>query len=290
MPLISAAHIQENQTNVSIPCTSKQFLESFKRSANVASTNAPLTELFVVNESVPSNSKRQNESPESEITDSQTKKKPNLQPNPFAIQKVRITLKRAMMTSHDDSSSPKRRRLQEKIKTLKCDIKNRTKKIKTLNQKVRRKSKRITTLKNMIQVLSSKGYIDDDHTDKIKSLIGPQFDILERQLLKAQNQPRPKEYSSKIRQFAMNLNFYSPKAYTYVRETFDSCLPHPRTISSWYKGTDCNPGFTTEAFQALKLASNNAIQNGQRIYVNLVLDEMAIRQHLDWEPSKGLSF
>ena len=68
----------------------------------------------------------------------------------------------------------------------------------------------------------------------------------------------------------MNLHFYSPKAY-YVRETFGSCLPHPKTLSSWYKIYNCNPGFSQEAFMVLKLTAEEAAKIDQKLICNLVL-------------------
>ncbi|KAJ3631659.1 hypothetical protein MTP99_012775 [Tenebrio molitor] len=53
-------------------------------------------------------------------------------------------------------------------------------------------------------------------------------------------------------------------------------LPHPSTIQKWYLTVNAGPGFTQEAFDALK---NKADRNP---IVNLTVDEMAIREHLHW--------
>lgn len=40
------------------------------------------------------------------------------------------------------------------------------------------------------------------------------------------------QYPPELRSFALTLHFYSLKAYDYVRETFDTCLPHPSTLQN----------------------------------------------------------
>lgn len=58
-------------------------------------------------------------------------------------------------------------------------------------------------------------------------------------------------------------------------------LPHPKTISAWYKGLDCNPGFTTEALDAIRLRVK---QNPEkRLFCAVAIDEMAIRKFLEWD-------
>jgi len=37
-------------------------------------------------------------------------------------------------------------------------------------------------------------------------------------------------YSPEVRKFAVTLQYYSPRAYTYVRKTFKNKLPHTRTL------------------------------------------------------------
>lgn len=41
---------------------------------------------------------------------------------------------------------------------------------------------------------------------------------------------RKKKYSPELRTFALTLQFYSSKAYRYVRKTFNNLLPEPSTI------------------------------------------------------------
>ncbi|XP_039309077.1 uncharacterized protein LOC105204459 [Solenopsis invicta] len=55
-----------------------------------------------------------------------------------------------------------------------------------------------------------------------------------------------KKYSEELRKFALTLNFYSSKAYEYVRKTFKNLLPERSTIRKWYSVINGRPGFTDE--------------------------------------------
>jgi len=89
----------------------------------------------------------------------------------------------------------------------------------------------------------------------------------------------PKKYSLAIRQFALSLHFFSPKAYQYVRKQFITVLPHTRTLRKWYSHVDANPGFTNEALKSLTL---KATHSKTPIYCSIMFGEMAIRQHLEF--------
>jgi len=61
---------------------------------------------------------------------------------------------------------------------------------------------------------------------------------------------------------------------------FDTCLPHPRTLEKWYSSVDGKPGFTEAAFCALQARA--AAQNDSLVCA-LLVDEMAIRQQIEWD-------
>jgi hypothetical protein len=52
--------------------------------------------------------------------------------------------------------------------------------------------------------------------------------------------PLPRKYDENVRKFSVTLHYYSPRAYKYVRKHFDNCLPHIRTLASWYCTTYSN--------------------------------------------------
>lgn len=86
------------------------------------------------------------------------------------------------------------------------------------------------------------------------------------------------KYSPALRMFALALQFYSTKAYNYVRETFECSLPHPSTITKWYSSINGEPGFTGKAMNAIRAKANEAKTNNEQLLCNLVVDEMAIRE------------
>lgn len=52
-------------------------------------------------------------------------------------------------------------------------------------------------------------------------------------------------------------------------------MPHPSTISEWCRVVDGKPGFTKEAFEAIKFKNRE-----QLVILNLVLDEMSIKKEM----------
>ncbi|CAH2089020.1 unnamed protein product [Euphydryas editha] len=83
------------------------------------------------------------------------------------------------------------------------------------------------------------------------------------------------KYAPKFRKFCLTLHFYSPKAYNYLRTKFESCLPHPKTISKWYSNIDGSPGLTEDAFKIFKAKRS---QSDKNMTCALIAAEMAIRQ------------
>ena len=80
--------------------------------------------------------------------------------------------------------------------------------------------------------------------------------LLKRQIAKHSHQSSESRYSPALRSFALTFHLYSPHAHRYVRKMFDTCLPHPRTISKWYQQVDGQPGFTNLSFSDLKIKAD----------------------------------
>ena len=107
----------------------------------------------------------------------------------------------------------------------------------------------------------------------MKHLSKSKADLLKRQLQKNWGKFIPRTYSPDLRYFSLTLHYYSPRAYTYVRESFNSCLPHPKTIYKWYKTVDGEPGFNIEALNAIKTFVNHA---NYTVVDCIVYDEMSL--------------
>ena len=82
---------------------------------------------------------------------------------------------------------------------------------------------------------------------------GTTLEILNRQLTTKGKPGRGIKYSSELKSFALTLQFYSSKAYDYVRKSLNYALPDKSVIRSWYSKISAGPGFTKPAFSALKV-------------------------------------
>lgn len=162
----------------------------------------------------------------------------------------------------------------------------RKRKLVLLQKKIARKERRISSIKAIIDDLQRKKLMDQESLDTILRLGGPQ-ELYSRLNKKSLKKALPKKYSEELKVFALTLHYYSPAAYKYVRRTFNTCLPHTRTISRWYQTVNGLPGFTSEAFEALRL---KAAGSTNKLICSLIMEEMAIRQHEEWVPSQGKSF
>ncbi|RVE39863.1 hypothetical protein evm_015487, partial [Chilo suppressalis] len=129
---------------------------------------------------------------------------------------------------------------------------------------------------------------ESSRTPKIKriqcSVAHPSYDKFQMELFNrivkntGQKKINHDKYPPELRAFAITLHFYSPKAYTYVRNKFNLALPHPRVIRSWYSTVNADPGFSQEAFRSLKLKSEIFKQNGEKLVCALILDEMSLKR------------
>lgn len=183
-------------------------------------------------------------------------------------------------------TSPGKIKLKRALEESEMKLEVYRKKIKILHQCKRRLVKKNNDLKDILAELRKKNLMSDASLDVIETSAGGISDLLKRKIAKKTGIPLPKCYSPRLRSFALTLHFYSPKAYSYVRRTFDTCLPHPRTLEKWYQSINGEPGFTEEAFNALRQKVNAALQEGKPSPCALVMDEMAIKQYTEFDGEK----
>ncbi|CAI6351614.1 unnamed protein product [Macrosiphum euphorbiae] len=90
--------------------------------------------------------------------------------------------------------------------------------IKNLQQGIRRKDKKIKNLVGLIASMSSKGLIDNQSeqllTDRLE---GVSKELFSNELLNKGRKATGFRYSKVIKEFAITLNYYSPKALKYCR-------------------------------------------------------------------------
>lgn len=162
---------------------------------------------------------------------------------------------------------------------MRSQLSSSRKKIKVLQQSKRRLLKRTADLKTVITHLRQKDIISSESSVILHNSAGGINDLIKRRAAKVGGIGHVNTYSPELRSFALTLHFYSPHAYRYVRKMFDTCLPHPRTISRWFQTIDGTPGFTTEALNALKMR----VDSGRNLVCSLMMDEIAIRQQVEWD-------
>lgn len=147
-----------------------------------------------------------------------------------------------------------------------------------------RRKKRITSLKQIIVDIKRKYAFSTDAITVLEStLSGVPLALMKRMVnnLKTNKGVAKWEFPKEIRSFAMTLQFYSSKAYNYVRRTFDIMLPAPSTIRSWMAKVDCYPGFTQAALDALKIRAEKFKRiHSQPLMGCLMLDEMALKKEI----------
>lgn len=131
--------------------------------------------------------------------------------------------------------------------------------------------------------MKQKNLLNTEQLDILQDLGTFNKQLLKRQISRIKKSRGSKMYEPELRIFALTLHFYSPRAYTYVRKKFNTALPHPKTICKWYKSVNGEPGFNKEALESIK---TRAEQVDYPLYGALIFDEMAIRQHIEYDGKK----
>lgn len=175
----------------------------------------------------------------------------------------------------------------EVIKRKNLAILTRDRTIARVRQRSYRAGKRVTKLKNIIKDLKEKFNMNQESCSMLEGISQTSNFLVRRQIQKSQGKRLKKKYDEKLRAFALSLHYISPRAYEYVRQQFDTCLPHPKTLARWYKTVNAEPGFCTEAFNAIKLYCN---ANDGPILASLMVDSMSIKQDVKWDGTKHVGY
>ena len=182
------------------------------------------------------------------------------------------------------------RRLKRKLDDVIDKAESQRKKLKSSQKKIGRLEKEVTTLTQVVSDLKEKHLINSECAALLETAFsGVPLELMKR-LLTQKEKKNPGAYPPELRSFAMTLKFYSAKAYNYVRESFNLGLPCASVIRSWYSSMNGEPGFTKDAMTALKAKVLAAKRDGQEVVCALMLDEMAIRKHVEWDGKKFRGF
>lgn len=133
------------------------------------------------------------------------------------------------------------KRLQAQSRRLKRRLENMEQLLKTLEEKFNISNENLTCLKyTNVEVCNSCVESIQLHTlySSIRLMLSFYYfqvqELIKRQAKSEESGFVSKnKYSPQLRCFALTLHYYSPKAYDYVRKTFNTSLPHPRTLRKW---------------------------------------------------------
>ena len=103
--------------------------------------------------------------------------------------------------------------------------------------------------------------------------------MFENSLKNGKCTPKKRRYTQDMKEFALTLYFYSPRAYNYVRGILH--LPHPSMLRKWSASVNCQPGFLSEVFKSLAVEAQKSAGMKE---CALILDGMAIRKQTMYHP------
>ncbi|XP_048484643.1 uncharacterized protein LOC125490210 [Plutella xylostella] len=172
--------------------------------------------------------------------------------------------------------TPKKAKLRKQLRKKIALQKRYILKIQSLRRKNLRLKKKLASFKQILETLKTERYINDDTHDVLSSNVFA-ADLYAKMKKKIQGKSKKpaSKYEPEFRKFCLTLHFLSPNAYRYIRNKFETCLPHPKTISKWYANIDGSPGLTDDAFKILEAKRK---QSNAYMTCALIADEMAIRQ------------
>ena len=184
----------------------------------------------------------------------------------------------------------KSRRLRNQVYGLVDKVDGMKKKLKSSQTKTRRRNRKVSTLASVVSELKEKSLINSDCAALLETTFSGVPRELMKRLVSQKKKKNPGAYPLELRSFAMTLKFYSAKAYNYVWKSFDLGLPHPTVIRSWYSSMNGEPGFIENALAALKAKVLAAKRDNQEVVCALMLDEMSIRKHVEWDGKRFRGF
>ena len=152
-------------------------------------------------------------------------------------------------------------------------IPNLVRKVNTLKHKVRRLDKKARVQKNLLGILQQENKIQ---SAKLSSIDGCLEELVDNEM-KNRCRKTNRKYSEKIKEFALTMYYYSPKAYAYLRSVFK--LPNARTLRRWLETVECEPGFLKDVIE--NMSNRTHVANAY----SLVIDSMAIRKQLSLDNS-----
>ena len=176
-------------------------------------------------------------------------------------------------SGNEVNSQPKKQDPEITNKKLKSKIRN-------LRQQLRRSKKKMTKMEDIINNLQQNLIIKSEIADELHaSFYKLQLSIFYNTKNNTNKSPCGRRYTDDIKEFALTLNYYSPKAYQYVRSILP--LPNPSLIRKW--SSSCEPGFLVESFESL---TKDLKSSPTKKDCCMIIDAMSIRKQAEWDVKK----
>ena len=133
-------------------------------------------------------------------------------------------------TNHDEMSPPEKVRRSTPAEEKRDELgKKQRQKIRNLQQQLRRTKQKANTMGEVIKTLQEKLVISSKEAEALHSTFeSTHLEFLYNFKENLKSKPSGRRYSDEIKEFALTLYFYSPKAYKYVRSIIP--LPNPSLI------------------------------------------------------------
>ena len=156
------------------------------------------------------------------------------------------------------------------------------KKLKVTQQRARRLEKRLKTSNEVIAELRKNDMISKKAESVLKGTLSDEARAIFERIANGNAGTKGCEFPPELKSFALTLQFYSSKAYDFVRATLNNALPERSTLRKWYGKIPADPGFTQPAFNVLREKVEEKKKDGKDLHCALMLDEMSLRKYVQW--------
>ena len=141
-----------------------------------------------------------------------------------------------------------------------------------INHNLRRKNlRKERTIKGLMTLLENAKLLSKESSTTLINNFGHMTACLFKNELENNKAASGSRYATEIKEFAVSLYFYSPKAYRLLRKYLS--LPHPSTIRAWSARISCEPGFLKKPL----LCIADLLNDCEKDFV-IIIDEMSIKK------------
>ena len=134
----------------------------------------------------------------------------------------------------------------------------------------------------MYKELTERNLLSDNFANELKERFpGMSAEIISNHFNNCGKKPQGYRHNEDAKRFALTLNFYSARAYDFVRKVLT--LPDPRSLCAWTSSVECEPGFFDDVFEHL---GKSVAKDPLNADATLVVDAMGIQQSQGWNKFK----